>query len=112
MYEYLAQSNYGQQAAVFGGRENTKQIAELMDDLVHQVSRVNLNAQCQRGPDSMPFTGRKDSAIGTLSISDALRAFSIRSVVATKIDKDLNRQIFETVVKNGESKFLRLEHLF
>lgn len=50
----------------------------------------------------MPFTGRKDSAIGTLSVSDALRAFSIRSVVATKVDKQINREIFEEIVKNGE----------
>ncbi len=107
----MSQSPYGQQAAIFG-RDNTSVLAELMDDLVHQVSRVNLNTQCQRGPDSMPFTGRKDSAIGTLSVTDALRAFSIRSVVATKVDKEVNRKIVEEIVRKNESQFLRLEHLF
>jgi glyceraldehyde-3-phosphate dehydrogenase (NADP+) len=46
------------------------------------VCRVNLNTQCRRGPDVYPFTGRKDSAVGTLSVYDALRTFSIRSMVA------------------------------
>ena len=52
--------------------------------LVNQVCRVNINCQCQRGPDVFPFAGRKDSAEGTLSVTDALRAFSIRSMVAAK----------------------------
>ena len=55
-------------------------IAELIDPLVNQVCRVNINSQCQRGPDTFPFTGRKNSAEGTLSMSDALRVFSIRIV--------------------------------
>jgi hypothetical protein len=43
---------------------------------------VNLETQCRRGPDVYPFTGRKDSAVGTLSVYDALRSFSIRSMAA------------------------------
>jgi glyceraldehyde-3-phosphate dehydrogenase (NADP+) len=53
-------------------------VAELVDPMVNQVCRVNLNSQCQRGPDTFPFTGRKDSTEGTLSVSDALPGFSIR----------------------------------
>jgi hypothetical protein len=45
-------------------------------------SSGNVNTQCRRGPDVFPFTGRKDSAFGTLSVYDALRSFSIRSLVA------------------------------
>ena len=63
VYDYLATSPYGQQAAVFG--RDARQIAGLVDVLVNQVSRVNLNAQCQRGPDVFPFCARKDSAYGT-----------------------------------------------
>ena len=87
-------------------------VSALVDQLVHQVARVNLNAQCQRGPDSMPFTGRKDSAIGTLSVTDALRVFSIRTVVATKVDKDVNRRLVENIVQSGTSNFLKMEYLF
>jgi len=75
------------------------------------VSRVNINSQCQRGPDSFPFTGRKDSAFGTLSVSDALRVFSIRSVVAAKAS-EANKQIINSIVGARESKFLRLDYIF
>jgi glyceraldehyde-3-phosphate dehydrogenase (NADP+) len=68
--DYVVGSNYGQQASVFGN--NPQEIAALVDILVNQVCRVNINSQCQRGPDNFPFTGRKDSAEGTLSVSDAL----------------------------------------
>lgn len=78
--EIVAQSDVGQQASVFGQDQAT--LAHLVDDLANMVCRVNLNTQCRRGPDVLPFTGRKDSAVGTLSVYDALRTFSIRSVVA------------------------------
>ncbi|MFO7686122.1 MAG: aldehyde dehydrogenase family protein [Desulfobacterales bacterium] len=70
---YMINSNYGQQVSIF--RSDPEQIARLIDPLVNQVCRVNINSQCQRGPDTFPFTGRKDSAEGTLSVSDALRVF-------------------------------------
>ncbi len=70
----------GQQASIFG--RDAAQIGPLLDHLTNLVCRVNLNTQCRRGPDSFPFTGRKDSAFGTLSLSDALRVFSVRSLVA------------------------------
>jgi len=70
----LGNSNYGQQASIFGRDRNT--ILELIRTLSTEVSRVNVNAACQRGPDMLPFTGRKDSAVGSLSITDALEFFS------------------------------------
>jgi glyceraldehyde-3-phosphate dehydrogenase (NADP+) len=60
---YVTQSNYGQQVSLFG-RDPDKFI-KLIDPLANQVCRINLNAQCQRGPDTLPFTGRKDSAEAT-----------------------------------------------
>ena len=80
--EYVITSDHGQQVSIFGS--DPQQIGALVDPLVNQVCRVNLNCQCQRGPDVFPFAGRKDSAEGTLSVTDALRAFSIRSMVAAK----------------------------
>jgi acyl-CoA reductase-like NAD-dependent aldehyde dehydrogenase len=77
----VERSSVGQQASVFG-RDRTV-MARLVDHLANLVCRVNLNTQCRRGPDVYPFTGRKDSALGTLSVYDALRTFSIRSMVAT-----------------------------
>jgi len=57
-------------------------VGPLVDVLANQVCRVNLHAQCQRGPDVYPFAGRKTAPKAPLSVSDALRCFSIRSMVA------------------------------
>ena len=107
--EYLIHSNHGQQVSIFG--TDAEEIAHLVDHLVNQVSRVNINAQCQRGPDSFPFTGRKDSAQGTLSVFDALRSFSIRTIVATKLTPD-NKVLFNEFVKDDLSNFLSTRFVF
>jgi len=83
----------------------------MVDGFVNLVSRVNVNTQSQRGPDVFPFTGRKDSAEGTLSVPDALRSFSIRTMVATK-DSELNKDIFNNIVSEQESSFLSTKFLF
>jgi glyceraldehyde-3-phosphate dehydrogenase (NADP+) len=100
---YIVESNYGQQVSIFG--RDPDAMARLIDPLVNQVSRVNLNSQCQRGPDTFPFTGRKDSAEGTLSVSDALRVFSIRTLVAAK-DDPVNKEIITDIVRGNKSSFL------
>lgn len=100
---YLKASGYGQQASIFSSRPETA--APLIDLLVNQVSRVNLNARCRRGPDELPFTGRKDSAEGTLSVTDALRSFSIRSLV---VANEEGRDLFFSVLASGKSRFLRI----
>jgi glyceraldehyde-3-phosphate dehydrogenase (NADP+) len=105
---YMIDSNYGQQVSIFGS--DADQIARLIDPLVNQVCRVNINSQCQRGPDTFPFTGRKDSAEGTLSVSDALRVFSIRTLVAAK-QTDLNKQIITRIVRDHKSKFLATDFI-
>ena len=107
--DYMITSNFGQQVSVFG--TDTKEISHLIDGLVNQVSRVNINVQCQRGPDTFPFTGRKDSAEGTLSVYDALRSFSIRTVVATKENNE-NKEIFNKIISEEESNFLSTKFLF
>jgi glyceraldehyde-3-phosphate dehydrogenase (NADP+) len=105
---YVVESDYGQQLSIFGSDAAT--IAELVDPLVNQVCRLNINSQCQRGPDIFPFTGRKDSAEGTLSVSDALRVFSIRTLVAAK-DGELNKRIITDIVRNRRSRFLSTDFI-
>ena len=105
---YLLESDYGQQVSIFGRDPDT--IAQLVDPLVNQVCRVNINSQCQRGPDIFPFTGRKDSAEGTLSVSDALRVFSIRTLVAAKAG-ELNKRILNTIVRERKSNFLSTDFI-
>ncbi|HRZ40627.1 MAG TPA: NADP-dependent glyceraldehyde-3-phosphate dehydrogenase, partial [Candidatus Omnitrophota bacterium] len=44
--QYVIDSNYGQQVSIFGSDPDV--IAKLIDPLVNQVCRVNINSQCQR----------------------------------------------------------------
>jgi len=107
--EWVVQSPVGQQVALFGS--DARSLSRLIDPLVNQVCRVNLNSQCQRGPDTFPFTGRKDSAEGTLSVSDALRVFSIRSLVAAKAT-EANQALISEIVRGRHSNFLSTDFLF
>ncbi|MBX2964207.1 MAG: NADP-dependent glyceraldehyde-3-phosphate dehydrogenase [Cyclobacteriaceae bacterium] len=105
---YVVNSNFGQQVSIFGS--DSKKIASYIDMFTNQVGRINVNTQCQRGPDTFPFNGRKDSAEGTLSVADALRVFSIRTLVATK-STDANKQIISTIIRNRESVFLSTDYI-
>lgn len=107
--QYVVNSNFGQQVSIFG--QDSRRIARMMDAFVNQVGRININTQSQRGPDNFPFNGRKDSAEGTLSVADALRVFSIRTLVATK-GTDSNKQIISTIIRNHESAFLSTDYIF
>lgn len=106
--EYVHESSYGQQASIFG--KNPDKIAHVIDQLVNHVSRINLNTQCQRGPDSFPFNGRKDSAEGTLSIGDALRTFSIRTLVAAKGTEE-NKTLVKDILISRKSMFLNTDYI-
>ncbi|AXG68683.1 NADP-dependent glyceraldehyde-3-phosphate dehydrogenase [Kordia sp. SMS9] len=104
----MAESNYGQQVSLFG--KDVKTLAPLIDTLVNLVCRVNLNSSCQRGPDVYPFTGRKDSAVATLSVHDALRSFSIRTFVASK-DNDYNNAILNELLQTRASNFVNTDYI-
>ena len=104
----MADTDYGQQVSLFG--KDVKKIGPLIDTLANLVCRVNLNSACQRGPDVYPFTGRKNSAVSTLSVYDALRSFSIRTFVASK-DTKYNNEILENLLSSNKSNFVSTEYL-
>ncbi len=106
--QYIIDSKYGQQVSIFG--TDSDKIAHLIAPLVNQLCRININSQCQRGPDTFPFTGRKDSAEGTLSVFDALRSFSIRSIVAAK-GSDENKAVIRDIIRNNKSNFLSTDYM-
>ncbi|MDA3820230.1 MAG: NADP-dependent glyceraldehyde-3-phosphate dehydrogenase [Candidatus Delongbacteria bacterium] len=106
--QYIIDSKYGQQVSLFG--TDSDKIVHLIGPLVNQLCRVNINSQCQRGPDTFPFTGRKDSAEGTLSVFDALRSFSIRSIVAAK-DTEENKTVIRDIIRNNKSNFLSTDYI-
>ena len=105
--DYMAASNYGQQVSIFG--KDASVLGPIIDSLVNLVCRVNLNSACQRGPDIYPFTGRKDSAVSTLSVHDALRSFSIRTFVASK-DNEINKAILRDIIDSKKSSFIRTDY--
>jgi glyceraldehyde-3-phosphate dehydrogenase (NADP+) len=102
----IAKSDYGQQVSVF--TQSPETAGHCIDNLVNQVCRVNLNASCQRGPDTLPFTGRKDSAVSTLSVKAALRSFSIRTLVACS---EGQKGLVEDVIGGGHSSFSNMNYL-
>lgn len=107
--EYVLDSDFGQQLSIFGTDPQT--VGRLVDTFANQVGRINLNAQCQRGPDTYPFNGRKNSAEGTLSVHDALRVFSIRTLVATKF-QEANKTLISEIIRNRQSSFLTTDYIF
>ena len=82
--ETLKHSWNGQQAALF--TEDPVAAAPLVDALSTIVGRVNVNMQCARGPDAFPFSGRRSSAMGTMSVTEALKAFSVETLIAVNDD--------------------------
>ncbi|KAJ1389737.1 Aldehyde/histidinol dehydrogenase [Ochromonadaceae sp. CCMP2298] len=63
VYRYIADTPYGQQASIFTTNTDS-QAAALLDVLSTAVGRININTQCGRSPDSVPFSGRRSSALG------------------------------------------------
>ncbi|MAI24356.1 MAG: NADP-dependent glyceraldehyde-3-phosphate dehydrogenase [Crocinitomicaceae bacterium] len=102
----IAESDYGQQVSIF--TRDAKIAGQCIDHMVNQVCRVNINSSCQRGPDTLPFTGRKDSAVSTLSVKAALRSFSIRTLVACSSDQ---QGLVEEVIAGGHSSFSSMNYL-
>lgn len=82
--EYGRQGEYGQQCSIFttqGGED----AASLVDKFSTVFGKINLNSQCGRSPDTLPFSGRRSSAMGIMSVTDALKEFSIPTVVSYKV---------------------------
>lgn len=107
--DYVLDSDFGQQLSLFGN--DPADIGRLVDTFANQVGRININAQCQRSPDTFPFNGRKNSAEGTLSVHDALRVFSIRTLVATRF-QDSNKQLISEIIRNRQSSFITTDYIF
>jgi len=116
MIEYATQTSpYGQQVSIFSSGigdpffngENSKNLAYLIDSFSTTYGKINLNSQCARSPDSVPFTARKSSGLGIMSIMDALKEFSVPTVVSYK-ETSNNGGYMTTMMKEvkKESKFM------
>jgi len=101
---YGQKGQYGQQVSIFVSEEETKSAAKLLDRFSTVFGKININSQCARSPDTLPFSGRRSSAMGVMSVKDALREFSIPTVVAYK-DSDVNTRIVQEI--ESASTFLQ-----
>jgi glyceraldehyde-3-phosphate dehydrogenase (NADP+) len=55
LYAYYRETIFGQQAAIF--TSDASKAGPLLDILATAVGRININTQCGRSPDSIPFSG-------------------------------------------------------
>ena len=95
---------YGQQVSIFVSEKEIKSAANLLDRFSTVFGKININSQCGRSPDTLPFSGRRSSAMGVMSVKDALREFSIPTVISYK-DSPVNTGIVQEI--EAESVFLR-----
>lgn len=95
---------YGQQVSIFLSDQETATATDLLDKFSSIFGKININSQCGRSPDTLPFSGRRSSAMGVMSVSDALKEFSIPTVVSYK-DSSVNAGILQEI--EGSSKFLQ-----
>jgi len=66
---------YGQQVSVFTAMDSST-ASNVIDRFSAVFGKINLNSQCGRSPDTLPFSGRRSSALGVMSVSEALREVS------------------------------------
>lgn len=95
VYAYLKETDSGQQVSIFTSpavdAAPSVELTNLLDVCALSTCRVNLNAQCQRGPDTFPFAGRRSSALGTISVIEVVRAVSVETMVASKQKTAISR---------------------
>jgi glyceraldehyde-3-phosphate dehydrogenase (NADP+) len=100
--EILHTTTYGQQASVFtAASQQEVDTQRLLDALALSVGRVNINTQCGRSPDSLPFSGRRSSALGTMSVREAMRTFSVELVLAGQ-DTPSNQQVMRELTLHSQ----------
>ena len=105
VYTYAREGKYGQQVSIFTSKANAES-AQLIDRFSTVFGKININSQCGRSPDSCPFSGRRSSAMGVMSVYNALIEFSIPTVVSYK-DVSINYDIIKGIEELGESNFLQ-----
>lgn len=96
---YAKDGKYGQQVSIFTSTSNhnndakeSKAVADLIDRFSTVFGKININAQCGRSPDAAPFSGRRSSAMGVMSVSHALHEFSVPTLVSYK-DVGTNKNV-------------------
>jgi glyceraldehyde-3-phosphate dehydrogenase (NADP+) len=98
---YARHGKYGQQVSIFTGattESDQSDVAQLVDRFSTVFGKININSQCGRSPDTAPFSGRRSSAMGVMSVMEALNEFSVPTVVSYR-DEGYNTDIVDGVEK-------------
>lgn len=102
--DYGQNGIFGQQVSIFTSQADAKTAATILDRFSSVFGKININSQCGRSPDTLPFSGRRSSAMGVMSVKDALREFSVPTVVAYQ-GNDANEGVIQEM--ETSSKFLQ-----
>mmetsp|Transcript_9950 Transcript_9950/g.9634 ORF Transcript_9950/g.9634 Transcript_9950/m.9634 type:complete len:617 (-) Transcript_9950:164-2014(-) len=98
--EYATQGKYGQQVSIFtASEEDSSPAAGLIDFFSNIFGKININSQCGRSPDTLPFSGRRSSAMGVMSVTEVLKEFSVPTVISYKETKNNERQMVEGAIQ-------------
>ena len=97
---YGREGMYGQQCSVFTTEEGSDVAGSLLDRFSSVFGKININLQCGRSPDTLPFSGRRSSAMGVMSVTDALKEFSVPTVVSYKED-GLSEKVVSKIEKTS-----------
>jgi glyceraldehyde-3-phosphate dehydrogenase (NADP+) len=83
--QYGQNGLYGQQVSIFTNPNMINDDVIQYIDLFSTIfGKININTQCSRSPDTIPFSGRRSSAMGIMSVQHSLYEFSIPTVVSFK----------------------------
>jgi NAD-dependent aldehyde dehydrogenases len=99
---YGLHGKYAQQVSIFTNKSSPDTVS-LVDAFSAVFGKININSQCGRSPDSVPFTARRSSGLGVMSIEDALKEFSVPTVVSYK--NEGSEAMVQTLQK--ESNFMQ-----
>lgn len=101
--DYGHKGTFGQQVSIFASEANSEDTTMLVDQFSSVFGKININSQCGRSPDTIPFSGRRSSAMGVMSVQHALQEFSIPTVVAYKESPGTSKLVQKV---EASSKFL------
>jgi len=106
--DYAKESKYAQQCSIF--TSSSIHTSSMIDTLSNIFGKINLNSQCGRSPDTIPFSGRRSSALGTMSVMDSLKEFSVPTVISYKSNSFVDGSLTEgEIVQDIQSSSLFMQ---
>jgi len=98
LLSYAKEGKYAQQVSLFTTAAHAA-LLTLTDKFSAIFGKININVAAGRSPDNLAFSGRRSSAMGTMSIRSSLDAFTVETVIATKL-VGRNEAIFDKVLES------------